>query len=113
MQDLENDAVRVRLGVNAIRVMDAWQLARDEQRELIGLSRDEWARVQKGAPLPLQFDVLERVDHVTALAACYPSSWFGQPDGTGLTPVQRMLRGGLPAMEALRAAAPHQRENET
>ncbi len=113
MLDLENDAVRVRLGTEAIAAMDAWGTPRDVQRELLGLSRDEWIRVQKQAPLPLQFEVLERVEQLLGLAACYPEDWFCTPDPEGETPVQRMLRDGLPAMAALLAEAPDQRESET
>jgi hypothetical protein len=112
MKDLENDAVRVQLGAEVIASMDAWGTSRDEQRELLGLSRDEWVRVQKQAPLPLQFEVLERVGHLLALAERYPEDWFRRPVH-GEPPVQRMLREGLPAMAALRAEAPDRRENET
>lgn len=113
MQDLENDAVRIELGAAVIRAMDTWGVARADQCALIGLSRDEWSRVQQSAPLPLQFDVLERVDQLLALAGRYSSEWFQSTMDNGMTPVEWMLRDGLVAMGMLLAAAPEQRESET
>lgn len=53
MQELEIDAVRVALGQAVMAALDARSVPRAVQRELLALSADEWARVQKGAPLPL------------------------------------------------------------
>lgn len=103
MHDLEIDAVRVTLGQDVIGALDAHGIARDLQRELLGLSRDEWVRVQKEAPLPLEFEVLERVEHLLALARDCPPGWFVTPPEAGrAAPLTRMLTHGIAAMEQLR-----------
>ena len=104
-RDLEIDAVRAAMGGDVIRALDAWGLPRDHQRELLTLSPDEWARVQRGAPLPLQFDVIERVECLLTLAGQRPAAWFGAPTTAGDTPVEQMLGEGLSAMQRLLAAS--------
>lgn len=98
MQELEIDAVRVALGQAVMAALDARSVPRAVQRELLALSADEWARVQKGAPLPLQFEVLERAGHLQALAARHDDHWW-------TASVPGLLDGGL---AALAAAAQHE-----
>lgn len=93
MQELEIDAVRVALGQAVVAALDARAVPRAVQRELLALSADEWARVQKGAPLPLQFEVLERAGYLQLLAARHDDHWW-----TAL--VQGLLDGGLAALAA-------------
>ncbi|HDP89968.1 MAG TPA: hypothetical protein ENN42_08455 [Thioalkalivibrio sp.] len=100
MQDPENDAVRVALGQAVISALDARDVERATQRALIARSHDEWKRAQKGAPLPLQFELelLERGEPLPALPARHDARWWSaSADG--------LLTDGLAAMEA---AAQHE-----
>lgn len=67
VSDWESDAYRVSLGQQCIRRLTQWGIALDVQRELLGLSQDEWSRVQRFAPLPLEFFVLESAEALLAV----------------------------------------------
>ena len=104
MQDLEQDSVRARLGQRAIAALDGWALAREVQREVLALSADEWRRVQLGAPLPLQLEVIERAELVLALAErgdVELASPYTALDG--LSPLEAMRGRDEALLERLRA----------
>lgn len=105
MHELENDPVRSDLGARAIACLDACGISREAQREVLALSPDEWRRVQLGAPLPLQLEVLERAELVVALSERLSVPMLTAPldDLGGLSPAAVLRRSDADGLERLRA----------
>lgn len=117
LPDLSRHADRVRLSAAlpaVIRMLDAWQLTRGQQAELLNLSVRTVQRASKGAAAPeLGAGQLTRLSLVTgiykALHTLYtlsPDHWPQRPNDrypfVGRTPLDLMLTSGIPGLLAVR-----------
>ena len=117
---LENEADRERLSGPGLRtffnIADAWELSTADQRKLLGgISRSTFGNWKAGAAVTLSRDQLERVSLVLgiykALRLLFADGdgakrWFKAPNDdyafAGLSPAERMLRGGIADLYAVR-----------
>lgn len=117
LPDLSRQADRVRLSAAlpaVIRMLDAWQLTRGQQAELLTLSVRTVQRASKGTDVPvLGPDQLTRLSLITgiykALNTLYtlsPDQWPQRPNNRhpflGRTPLELMLTSGIPGLLAVR-----------
>lgn len=118
--DLSEHATRVALTPSAVkavaRLADRWRITVPEIGQLLGgLSASSWHSWQRSAPAALTIDQLTRVSLLlgiyTALGVLHPGpladEWIQRPNSNplfaGRTPLQALLRGGIPAMLEVRA----------
>lgn len=117
---LENEADRERLSAPGLRtffnVAEAWELSTVDQRKLLGgISRSTISNWKAGAAVTLSRDQLERVSLVLgiykALRLLFVDGdgvkrWLKAPNDdyafVGLSPIERMLRGGIADLYAVR-----------
>ena len=118
--DLTDPAEQVRLTPAAVRGMarlvDAWELTVPQMCTLLGdVSASSWHAWVKRPPRNLGVDRLTRTSYLlgiyAALHVLYPGpladQWVHLPNSNplfnGRAPLDVMLRGGIPAMERVRA----------
>jgi len=117
--DLSDQAERERLSDGAIRaffnIIDKWRL-RDEDARLVlgGVSNGTFYAIKKGASRTLDQDTLTRISYLVgiykALHILYGEAladgWVQMPNKNGIfggdTPLDYMMRGGLPAFQTVR-----------
>jgi len=117
LPDLSRRADRIRLSAAlpaVIRMLDAWQLTREQQAELLTLGVRTVQRASKGTDAPeLSADQLTRLSLITgihtALHTLYtrtPDDWPKRPNDrypfVGRTPLELMLTSGIPGLLAVR-----------
>lgn len=117
LPDLGSRADRVRLSATlpaVIRMLEAWQLTREQQAELLTVSVRTVQRSCTGTAVPvLSSDQLTRLSLITgiyaALHALYtlsPDAWPQRPNNRhpflGRTPLDMMLSSGIPGLLAVR-----------
>ncbi|AWT37359.1 hypothetical protein DM785_16735 (plasmid) [Deinococcus actinosclerus] len=117
LPDLSRRADRIRLSAAlpaVIRMLDAWQLTREQQAELLTLGVRTVQRASKGTDAPeLSADQLTRLSLITgiykALHTLYtlsPDTWPQRPNNRhpflGRTPLELMLTSGIPGLLAVR-----------
>lgn len=117
LPDLSRRADRIRLSAAlpaVIRMLNAWQLTREQQAELLTLGVRTVQRASKGTDAPeLSADQLTRLSLITgihtALHTLYtrtPDDWPKRPNDrypfVGRTPLDLMLTSGIPGLLAVR-----------
>jgi uncharacterized protein (DUF2384 family) len=97
------------------RIADAWQLRDDDARQLLSVSRATYYAWKRDPRVKLGQDQLTRVSYLIgiykALGILYGPAlardWMTLPNTGGLfagrTPLEHVLRGGIPAMASVRA----------
>ncbi len=111
-----SETERGQMAQAVVRIMDSWQLATADQRNLLGLAAREahlLNRWRLGEALPLEGEVMPRVQALLAiqhaLETTFPHNsavvayWVTteNPYFSQQTPLAAMLAGGLPTMHAL------------
>lgn len=114
-QTFEHERDRARLtptGLKAMRaIVDHWKLTGDQASALLGVSPSTWDRISAGKWMQtLSQDQLMRVSAVTGvfkglhllfaddMADRWPQLRNGGPLFQNLTPIETMMKGGIPAM---------------
>jgi Protein of unknown function (DUF2384) len=117
--DLTDKAERQRLSPGALRaflnIMDRWKVRDEDARALLGgISNGPFYELKKQPERVLDADRLQRISYLIgifkALHILYSETladaWVTRPNThrlfAGLTPLESMLRGGLPAMLVVR-----------
>ena len=117
--DLSDHAVQERLSPAAIKalvkIVDAWSVTQEQARELIGgVSHGKYHEWKRGKASTLKQDELTRVSlllgiyralnilYSKSLASAWVKLHNTNPLLTGDTPLDYMIRGGVPAMLTIR-----------
>lgn len=118
--DLTSKAERRRLSPSALsgffNIVERWNVRDEDARELLGgASNGPYYAMKKAAPKrALDADTLLRISYLIAIfkdlnilhGEALADKWVHLPNGNpifnGVTPLQYMLRGGIPAMQTVR-----------
>jgi hypothetical protein len=117
--DLSNLRERERLSPAAIRVflqiMDKWHVRDEEARQLLGgVSNGTFYAMKKHPKRTLDEDKLRRISYLVGIfkalnilhGEALADRWMTLPNKnrifTGMTPVEYLVRGGLPAFQTVR-----------
>jgi uncharacterized protein (DUF2384 family) len=117
--DLTNKAERERLSPAALRaffnITERWSVRDEDARALLGgVSNGPFYQLKKQPERVLDVDRLQRISYLVgifkALNILYSEeladTWINRPNVNrifaGLTPLDYMMRGGLPAMQTVR-----------
>jgi uncharacterized protein (DUF2384 family) len=117
--DLASQAERERLSDGAIRaffnIIEKWKLRDEDARQMLGgVSNGTFYAMKKGASRTLDQDTLTRISYLVgiykALHILYGEAladdWVQMPNKNGIfgggTPLDYMMRGGLPGFQTVR-----------
>ena len=100
----------------ALRILDKWQVAPEQQQAMLGISRRSWFAWKKSPPAGIDGDRLERISYILgiwkALRQLFPDNrgyerWPNLPNSApffaGAQPLERMAAGQVGDLYAVRA----------
>lgn len=117
--DLTDRAERERLSGSALRaffnIMERWKVRDEDARALLGgISNGPFYELKKKAGRVLDADRLQRISYLVGIfkalnilySEALADAWVTRPNTHrifgGLTPLEYMMRGGLPSMQVVR-----------